>query len=303
MPQDPRVDFGSSLRQARERCGVSLREIANVTKISLPALEALERNDVSHLPGGIFSRAFVRAYAREVGLDPEETVKSFIASFPGQDPSEGDGPLKTAARSDVRVDLGTGVMGTVVRVVTVVAGIAVVVGYLAWSGRLASWRGGTAAPPAASTPAPAPAAALNTPAAPDLPLEETVAVKAADQPGAALIADKPPSGAAGVPAQEMPAPAAAAELASLPEGTLRLALSARGRCWVSLRADGIHVFAGTMEAGDDRAVDVKGRISLTVGDAGVFSYSINGMPARPMGESGETATVVITVQNYKSFLQ
>ena len=49
-------DFGSKLREARERKGVSLREIANATKISVRALEALERNDISHLPGGIFSR-------------------------------------------------------------------------------------------------------------------------------------------------------------------------------------------------------------------------------------------------------
>jgi len=49
-------DFGSRLRDARERKGVSLREIANATKISVRVLEALEKNDVSHLPGGIFSR-------------------------------------------------------------------------------------------------------------------------------------------------------------------------------------------------------------------------------------------------------
>src|SRR6187401_1252089 len=69
--------FGGKLRDARERRGISLREIANATKISVRALEALERNDISRLPGGIFSRAFVRAYAIEVGLDPEETVRQY----------------------------------------------------------------------------------------------------------------------------------------------------------------------------------------------------------------------------------
>ena len=63
-------DFGGKLRLARERRGISLRQIAASTKISVGALEALERNDVSKLPGGIFSRAFVRSYAVEVGLDP-----------------------------------------------------------------------------------------------------------------------------------------------------------------------------------------------------------------------------------------
>src|SRR3954454_4829770 len=74
--------FGAKLREARERRGVSLRQIANATKISISALEALERNDVSRLPGGIFSRAFVRSYAVEVGLDPDSTTQEFIASLP-----------------------------------------------------------------------------------------------------------------------------------------------------------------------------------------------------------------------------
>jgi cytoskeletal protein RodZ len=73
-------DIGWTLRQARERRGLSLRQVAANTKIAIGALEALERNDVSKLPGGIFIRSFVRAYAAEVGLDPDQTVKAFLAS-------------------------------------------------------------------------------------------------------------------------------------------------------------------------------------------------------------------------------
>jgi cytoskeletal protein RodZ len=75
-------DFGARMRRAREAHGVSLRQIAETTKLSVRALEALERNDISLLPGGIFSRAFVRAYASEVGMDPEKTVRDFITQFP-----------------------------------------------------------------------------------------------------------------------------------------------------------------------------------------------------------------------------
>ncbi len=75
-------DFGSRMRHAREQRGVSLRQIADATKISVSQLEALERNDISRLPGGIFSRAFVRSYAAEVGVDPEQTVRDFLAQFP-----------------------------------------------------------------------------------------------------------------------------------------------------------------------------------------------------------------------------
>jgi cytoskeletal protein RodZ len=74
-------DLGARLKQARQQRGVSLRDIAVTTKISVVALEALERNDFSRLPGGIFSRAFVRAYAIAVGLEPEEAVNEFLVAF------------------------------------------------------------------------------------------------------------------------------------------------------------------------------------------------------------------------------
>jgi cytoskeleton protein RodZ len=70
MPDRPVTDFGERLRRARESRGISLRQVANVTRITVRALEAVERNDLSRLPGGIFTRSFVRAYAAEVGLDP-----------------------------------------------------------------------------------------------------------------------------------------------------------------------------------------------------------------------------------------
>lgn len=76
------VNFGSRMRGAREQRGVSLRQIAETTKLSVSALEALERNDISRLPGGIFSRAFVRSYASEIGIDPEQAVREFLSQFP-----------------------------------------------------------------------------------------------------------------------------------------------------------------------------------------------------------------------------
>jgi transcriptional regulator with XRE-family HTH domain len=74
-------DFGARLRRARESRGLSLRDIANVTKISTLVLEALERGDAGRLPGGVFSRAFVREYAKQVGLDPEQAVRDFVEAF------------------------------------------------------------------------------------------------------------------------------------------------------------------------------------------------------------------------------
>jgi cytoskeleton protein RodZ len=93
-------DFGAMLREARERRGLPLRVIADTTKISVRALEALERNDISQLPGGIFSRAFVRAYALEVGLDPEQTIAEFITRFPHDSVTQGHPRTRVDADDD-----------------------------------------------------------------------------------------------------------------------------------------------------------------------------------------------------------
>jgi transcriptional regulator with XRE-family HTH domain len=76
------MDTGARLREARERQRKSLRDVARATKISPLTLEALEQNQFGRVPGGIFARAFVRSFAREVGLDPEPLVSQFIAEHP-----------------------------------------------------------------------------------------------------------------------------------------------------------------------------------------------------------------------------
>lgn len=75
--------FGARLRQRREAQGIALETIAHETKIKLSLLQGLERDDVSHWPGGLFGRAFVRAYAQAVGLDPESAVADFLAAHGG----------------------------------------------------------------------------------------------------------------------------------------------------------------------------------------------------------------------------
>ena len=79
MVEHASLDFGLRMKRLREERGVSLRYIADATKISVNTLEALERGDLSRLPGGIYGRAFVRSYALEVGLDPEQTVRDFLS--------------------------------------------------------------------------------------------------------------------------------------------------------------------------------------------------------------------------------
>jgi transcriptional regulator with XRE-family HTH domain len=77
-----RDTFGPRLRRERERRGITLVTIATVTKVSADLWDGLERNDFSRWPSGIFARAFVRDYARAVGLDATEIVDEFCRLFP-----------------------------------------------------------------------------------------------------------------------------------------------------------------------------------------------------------------------------
>jgi hypothetical protein len=74
---DDTTTLGAYLRAERERRDLALRTISENTKVSLPLLEGLEADDISRWPGGIFRRAFVRAYAESVGLDPDDVFKRF----------------------------------------------------------------------------------------------------------------------------------------------------------------------------------------------------------------------------------
>ena len=74
--------FGARLRQQREQQQIALTAIAEQTKIKLSLLEALERDDVSHWPRGIFGRSYVRTYARAIGLDADSTVREFLILHP-----------------------------------------------------------------------------------------------------------------------------------------------------------------------------------------------------------------------------
>ena len=78
--------FGDNLRRERDLRGVSLREIAEGTKISVRFLQALEEDRLDVLPGGLFPRAFVRQYALFLGLDPEKLVTDFVAAH-GEPPA------------------------------------------------------------------------------------------------------------------------------------------------------------------------------------------------------------------------
>ena len=93
--------LGAQFKDARESQGLSLQAIATKTKISVTVLEAVERNDFSRLPGGIFGRSFIRAYAIEVGLDPDIAVSGFVEVL---EQNEREAAARGAVRPEITPD-------------------------------------------------------------------------------------------------------------------------------------------------------------------------------------------------------
>jgi hypothetical protein len=77
-----RDTFGPRMRRERERRGITLDVIVTCTNVSLELWEGFEAGDLSRWPSGLYARAFVRDYAKAIGLDPDEVVDDFCRLFP-----------------------------------------------------------------------------------------------------------------------------------------------------------------------------------------------------------------------------
>jgi len=75
----PMGQFGNKFRKAREAKNLSYDDVSNVTKIGSRMLQAIEDERFDELPGGVFNRGFIRAYAKHLGLDSEEAVTGYLA--------------------------------------------------------------------------------------------------------------------------------------------------------------------------------------------------------------------------------
>jgi cytoskeletal protein RodZ len=286
-------DFGRKLREARERRGIPLRQIAAATKISVGVLEALERNDISRLPGGIFSRAFVRSYATEVGLDPEATIQEFIAQFPHDTVTAGHTPSERiedheAVESDRRM------ASTVLRLVAISVPIAAVVLYFGSAGRRMVQNAETpAAADRPESPKPSPRSFEDPP--PSATPPTVPSTPAPPEPPPAAMA--PPRAAAALPAAaSVPSPA------PLPD-RLTVRLAVKSPCWVSATVDGRKSIDRLLQAGERQTIDVTREMVLTAGDAGAIALTLNGADAKALGKAGEIVTRRINLSNYKDYLQ
>jgi cytoskeletal protein RodZ len=258
--------FGGKLRDARERRGVSLRQIANATKISIGALEALERNDLSRLPGGIFSRAFVRSYAIEVGLNPDATIQEFISQFPNDSITAGQ--AGRPVEDHIAVESERRTAGTFLWLIVVSLPIAGALVYFATAGRRA---------------APQPVAAMATPAI--------------EKPSPPAAAEPPPR--APEPASPVEPTATVAPVA----GQLVVKLAFQRPCWISATVDGEKRIERLLQPGEEETIDVRREMVVTAGDASAVILTLNGAEARPLGRAGQVVTVRFNPANYREYLQ
>jgi cytoskeletal protein RodZ len=257
------LDFGRKLREARERRGLSLRQIASATKISMLTLEALERNDIARLPGGIFSRAFVRSYALEVGLDPEETIQEFMGQFP-QDSVTAGHPTTSHVEDNDAIESDRRMVGTFLRLIVFSIPVAAVVVYFGTAGRRAAAR------------------------------QAALGVQVSEPAG--------PSTPASAPPPSTPAPAEPDKDASAAAEKLVVQLKAVQRSWVSAIVDGQRAVQRVFEPGDEQTLDVRRDLVLTVQDGGAITVTLNGAAAKPIGPSGQTSIARLSLANFKEYL-
>jgi transcriptional regulator with XRE-family HTH domain len=254
---------GSELARARQRLSLSLEDIARRTKISVTYLAAIERDQLQQLPGGLYSRAFVRAYAREVGCDPDDIVRRF--QLTPEQPAISQlavEPLRLPVSVDID-DRRTSRYLQMIAIAIIASG-----GLYAASGH-----------------------GLHLSILSSKPKIATTAAVATHE-AAVSPAPKATSG-------EIPKETPTAEQTST---AISVDVQTRGECWLSATADGQRLFYRLLTAGEAAHIVANDSIVLRVGDAAAVSLIINGTAGRPLGAAGEPVTIRLTPQNYRDFL-
>lgn len=283
--------FGENLRREREMRGVTLDEISAATRIGLRFLEAIEAEDFSKLPGGIFNRSFVRAYAKYLGLDEEHVLAEYmLVASPPEDLNlrrlnvAKPAPSPDVSRSSI-VTLG-------------VAAALLIGGYALYR---YSRRAVETTPPsnptvsAASSPATAPPAGLSVGS------NSSGAAPPGAQSAAGSDAKSRAARGNGPSAIEPTslATSGATKPAARAEG-LVLRLAATERVWVGVEADGKMTLQRVLNPNDIETLKAKNSFDLTIGNAGGIVLTLNGDTLKPLGRSGEVRSVHLTSDDLKN---
>ncbi|HUM05471.1 MAG TPA: RodZ domain-containing protein [Terriglobales bacterium] len=284
--------FGEKLKQERLKRSITLEQIALSTKIGTRMLQALEDDRFNQLPGGIFNKGFVRAYARYVGLDEDQTVADYLEASgeapPNAEPEVEPQPVLVEAPASPSRPLPWGLFAALLLVIALALSL--------WSRRqhLPERR------PASTPPIQSPSVSSNS--APSQPSTPPGGSAATTEPTPAPKAEITPipvsaSSPAGAKTGGQAAEKSGTESAAFPPspgpqpGEFTVVVLAREDSWLSITADGKSTFSDTLVAGNQRAIHARSQIVLRIGNAGGLDFVFNGKKLPPQGDYGEVRTL------------
>jgi hypothetical protein len=212
-----------------------------------------------------------------VGLEPEETIRDFIAQFPHDSVTAGH-PTSAESGDNDALESDRRTVSAFLRLIAFSLPIAGGVLYFSTAGRLAP---NAPAEPAAQAVSPA-------------PLESASARPSLDV--------APPSLDVASPSLDVAPPAPARADPAVRADRLMVGLVTTGPCWVSATVDGERVLERQLPAGDRRFLEIRRELVLTAGDAGALNLTLNGASARPLGKSGAVVTMSVNLTNFRDYL-
>jgi cytoskeletal protein RodZ len=263
------LDLGDTLREARERRGLTLKDAEDSLKIRSKYLQALEQNDFEVIPGPTFVRAFMRTYAAFLGLDTERLMEEYSSQFEPQ--TQDKRALHTRGGSSRARDRGPHRQPNYVVVGIVAVAIIVVLALVFRS------RGNE---PAVLDPA---AVVTTTTAAAGTEFVTTAkpsrGTTTTRKGTATTVAAADVSPSAGPSQGGSSASTVAA--AGVSDGVLNLVVRASGRCFVTVRQEsptGKTLFSGTLKKGDKLSYSYSGQYYLNIGVPSAVELLLNGQP-------------------------
>lgn len=262
--------FGEHLRQQREMRGISLEEIVATTKIGRRLLVALEEEQFDLLPGGIFNKSYVRAYAKCVGINEDEAVAEYLEAANETPPDTRVIAQQHASiHSDRPRSQASGFpLVPVLVLIVVVAGA--VGGWKVYQDRVRERDEQRAHPPGAEASADASTAA---------PANNSVPTQAEGQraTSSAAPAERAKSPAAPNATPVEASPASERNTGSQPAGTpFEIVVRPKDSAWVSIKADGEYVVRGIIRPPEVRTIHASNQVVFFTGNAGAVEVSFDG---------------------------
>jgi cytoskeleton protein RodZ len=280
--------FGDRLRREREMRGITLDEITESTKISRRHLEALEGEHFDQLPGGVFNKGFVRAYARFLGLDEDQAVADYSAASNEKPEPENKFPLEIHEQPNRELNPRSSNLPLIFAIAALVG---VLVGYGFW---VRSKPHSSA--PVEKTQQIVPVNSASEPqanASPTQPVTSSTPEVSKDS----ASAEKPPPEP--VPALARPVEpkhdTVASDTADDPppgkEKAFFVQVKAKEDSWVSIVADGKSVMQRVLPADKNKKVKAGKTLILRTGNAGGIEVSFNGHSLGALGNENEPRTL------------